>query len=309
MHKRIDKIVRVGIVGPPAAQKHRVLKIANFNDIVFPFDIAHIDSKFGIQGHDIFSQHHGGSFTHLIARVMGDDHLKAFFPHLAVPGLLHIFGGFFQIKFIHRHFDMVWQTFYIRAGGHDDQIVKDVFLVSVAVKSVQKRFAHIDIGEKVRRDALAVQFAAADIRVAAWVDSATEHSGGIRQLGHLINAESLHGLDFRHIGCVDHNAIGITILKHQLAGAPFFDILDNTGFNLGCGAPVPVKAFKDKLLGGFPVLQLIRTGSVFDFLQRLVAGRRIVVFGSILNVAVPAAFGDGPFFVDNRGRRITHNAH
>ncbi len=79
-------------------------------------------------------------------------------------------SGFIQIKLVYRHLFVIGKPLDIGAGGHNHQIVENIFAVSFAVQGVQKSLANVDIREEIRRDTVAVQFAAADIRIAGGVD-------------------------------------------------------------------------------------------------------------------------------------------
>ena len=186
VHEGVEKIVRIGIVSPPSDEKDRVLEVTVLDQVVFPLHIANLDLELGIERHDVFGQHVGGGFTHLVARVVSDDHFKALLPHLSVPGLLHGLFGLGQIKGIDRNLLVKGQPLHVGAGGHDHQVVEDIMLVSIPVKGVQKGPADVDVGKKVRWNAVAVELAAADVGITGGVDLLAKKGAGDRQQGHFV---------------------------------------------------------------------------------------------------------------------------
>ena len=309
MHKGVNEIVGIGIIGPPPTQEYGVLKVTDLDHVVLPLDISHLDLKFRVEGHDVFCQHEGGCLTHVIPRVVGDNQFEAFVPHFAVPGLFHALGRLFQIKFVDRNVAVVRESLHIRVCGHDHEAVEHVLLVGLPVKGVQEGFPHVDIREKVGRNAFAVEGGAADIRIACGIDFQAEHACRKGQLRDLIQPEALHGLDLRHVGGIHDNTVGVSALEHEFSGAPLFHVLDDGGLDLGFGPPVVVKPLKNELFGRLPEFHGVGACAILDFLERLMTRSRVVVRGGVLDLAVPAAFGHGPLLIQDRRSRVAENTH
>ncbi len=299
----------IGIIGAPTAQEDRILKATNLDHIVLPFNVSDLHLEFRVEGHDVFRQHQRCCLTHLVPRVIGDNHLEAFFPHLASPGLFHVLCRLLQVKSIHGNILVVREALHIRIGRHDHQVIEDVLLVCLPVKCVLEGLPRVDVRKEVGWNAIAVELTTADIRIAGGIDFPAEHPCRKGQLWDLVKSQALHGFHLRHVRGVDHDPVRVTALEHELSGAPFFHVLDDGGLDFGLRPPVVFKPLEDELFGRFPEFHSERPCAIFDFLQRLMTRRRIVVLRGILDLAVPGAPGNSPLFVQNGRGRVAQYAH
>lgn len=103
--------------------------------------------------------------------------------------------------------------------------------------------------------------------------------------------------------------VGVTVLEHQFTGASLLYVLDNSPLQPGPGSPVSLEPLEDAISVRFPGLHHVSVGPVGKLLKRLVAGSRVVEFGGIFDVPVPATLGYGPFLVQDNRRCVNEYPH
>ena len=300
-----NKIMRVGVVAGPAAGEKRQFAVPRLLNVNRPVHAVQVHMEARVYGLYVPLQRLAGQLAHVVAGIIGEREPEPLVPDGPFVSLAEIFSGALAAELVAGDAGGVagYPGRY-RAFCPGGLALKPVVEVAVIVERAGESPAHVEVREKVGRDALAVQLAGAQVRVSRGADMEGEKEHRVRYQARqvVVDYYAFQPAHLRLVAARQVYDVGVAGLEHKLPGAEILHGLHYNAPQARGPAPVAPGGVQYGLLvtavpasrhegagavGGVEKPGTLR-GAVAEVAQRFVG-------------AVPFAPGDAPFLVHDVG--------